>query len=98
MGGPLYSSLKNKNTQVYVGGLSFKVNAQFLLCFNEYVKFWHYKDSEKLDLTTKKDTLCGDRDTKLTLCDPSVEHAEDIEKIIKIYRPDEPESYIGHDL
>jgi hypothetical protein len=44
--------------------------------YNEYIKAAGYGIAKN---------ICGPRSTKLILCDPKVDNAEDIQKIIKIY-------------
>ena len=50
-----------------------------LISFSESIKYQNYFKEE-----VKDKNICGQRSTKLVLCDPSVDNAEDIQKIIKM--------------
>jgi hypothetical protein len=53
-----------------------------MVMYNEYIVAIEYNQ-----ITTE---FCGPRSTNLVLCDPSVDNASDIQKIIKIYESDLP--------
>jgi hypothetical protein len=55
--------------------------------YNEYIKAHEYSIAE---------LICGPRSTKLILCDPTVDNAEDIQKMIKI--SDSETHFVGQKL
>ena len=48
---------------------------------NEYVKSQHY--AKVLNLGLSDGVICGPRIARLTLCDPTVPNAVDIQKMVK---------------
>jgi hypothetical protein len=59
------------------------MNAQYIVTMNEYVRAQHY--SKILKIARKDGEICGLRIAKLTLCDPTVPNAVDIQEMVKLY-------------
>jgi hypothetical protein len=59
------------------------MNAQYIVNVNEYIKSQHY--TRVLNLSATGGEICGPRVAKLTLCDPTVPNAVDIQKMVKLY-------------
>jgi hypothetical protein len=87
-----------EDTKVYIGAKSKKLKAQFLLNWNEYVKTLHYQPILGLNADTADEIICGLRYPKLTLCDPTLPHAKDIQKMIKIYAAPNAKMWLGQPL
>jgi hypothetical protein len=58
----------------------------------------HYQPILGLSVETADDLICGLRYPKLNLCDPTLPHAKDIEKMIKIYAGPNAQMWAGQPL
>jgi len=87
--------LIGRKTTVYVGGKTREYGAQAMANFSEVVKMYTYTRILGIAMADGRERLCGVRTTKLTLCDTTVEHAADINKLVSVYEEAKNEIVMG---